>query len=91
MGYGLAVAQSVVVPAHGRCLVKTGLAMALPPGCYSRIAHKSGLALNKFINVGASVVDFGYRGELGVALFNFGKEDFVVNVGDKIAQLIFEK
>ena len=43
-GYDLAAAQSAVVPAHGKVLVKTGLAMALPPGCYGRIAPRSGLA-----------------------------------------------
>ena len=90
-GYDLAAAQSAVVPAHGKVLVKTGLAMALPPGCYGRIAPRSGLALKKFIDVGAGVIDSDYRGELGVILFNFGNEDFVVNQGDKVAQLIFEK
>ena len=44
-GYDLAAAQAAVVPAHGKCLVKTGFAMALPPGCYGRIAPRSGLAL----------------------------------------------
>ena len=78
-GYDLAATQSTVVPAHGKVLVKTGLAMALPPGCYGRIAPRSGLALNKFIDVGAGVIDSDYRGELGVTLFNFGNEDFVVN------------
>ena len=63
--------------------------MALPPGCYGRIAPRSGLALKKLIDVGAGVIDADYRGEVGVILFNFGKEDFVVNMGDKIAQLIF--
>ena len=47
--------------------------------------------MKKFIDVGAGVIDSDYRGELGVILFNFGNEDFVVNQGDKIAQLIFEK
>ena len=90
-GYDLATAQAAVVPAHGKCLVKTGLAMALPPGCYGRIAPRSGLALKKFIDVGAGVIDADYRGEVGAVLFNFGNEDFVVNMGDRIAQLIFEK
>ena len=90
-GYDLAAAQAAVVPAHGKCLVKTGLAMALPPGCYGRITPRSGFALKKFIDVGAGVIDADYRGEVGVILFNFGKEDFVVNMGDRIAQLIFEK
>ena len=76
---------------HGKCLVKTSLAMALPPGCYGRIAPRSGLALKKFIDVGAGVIDADYRGEVGAVLFNFGNQDFVVNMGDRIAQLIFEK
>ena len=90
-GYDLAAAQSTVIPAHGKCLVKTGLCMALLPGCYGRIAPRSGLAWKKFIGVGAGVIDADYRGELGVILFNFGAEDFVINMGDKVAQLIFEK
>ena len=44
-GYDLSVAQAAIVPAHGKCLVKTGLKMALPTGCYGRIAPRSGLAL----------------------------------------------
>ena len=65
--------------------------MALPPGCYERVAPRSGLAIKKFIDVGGRVIDSDYRGELGVILFNFGGEHFVVNMGDKIAQLIREK
>ena len=90
-GYGMSAAQAAVVLAHGKCLVKTGLAMALSPRCYGRVEPRSGLALKKFIDVGAGVIDADYRGEVGVVLFNFGEEDFVVNMGDRIAQLIFEK
>ena len=68
-----------------------GLAISLLPACYGRIAPRSGLAIKKFIDVGAGVIDADYRGELGVILFNFGEEDFIVNMGDRIAQLIFEK
>ena len=90
-GYDLAAAQTIVIPAHGKMLVKTGLSMSMPTGCYSRIAPRSGLALKKSNDVGAGVVDVDYRGELGVVLFNFGNEDFKINMGEKIAQLIFEK
>ena len=65
--------------------------MALPTGCYGRIAPRSGLALKKFIDIGAGLIDADYRGEVGVILFNFSDQDFVVNMGDRIAQIIFEK
>ena len=44
-GYDLSAAESAVVPAHGKCLVKIGLALAMPPGCYGRVAPQSGLAV----------------------------------------------
>ena len=65
--------------------------MALPPGSDSRITPRSKLALRKFIDVGARAVDSDYKGESGVVLFNFGEENFVINIGDNIAKLIFEK
>ena len=74
-----------------KVLVKIGLSLAMPSGCYGRIAPLSGLALKKFIDVGAGVVDADYRGELGIVLFNFSDTDFQINMGDKVAQLIFEK
>ena len=55
------------------------------------LAPRSGLALKKFIDVGAGVIDSDYRGEIGVVLFNFGEDDFVVNMGDKIAQLFLKR
>lgn len=65
--------------------------MAIPEGFYGRIAPRSGLACKKFIDVGAGVVDSDYRGEVKVLLFNFSKEDFEVEVGDRIAQIIIEQ
>ena len=91
VGYDLAVVQAAVILAYGKVLVKTGIAMALPPGCYGSIAPRSGLALEKSIDVGAGVIDYEYRGELGVILFNFGNYFFIVNMGKKIAELISKK
>lgn len=75
----------------GNALCKTDLQIALPDGCYGRVAPRSGLAVKHFVDVGAGVVDADYRGNLCVVLFNFGKEDFKVKRGDRIAQLICEK
>ena len=65
--------------------------MAIPVGNYGRVAPRSGLSVKNFIHVGAGVVDSDYRGELKVLLYNFSDVDFIVNAGDRIAQLIIEK
>ena len=90
-GYDLCAAHDCVIPAGGKGLVKTGLAISFPAGLYARIAPRSGLALKKFIDVGAGVVDADYRGDVGVVLFNHGDQDFPVKMGDRIAQLILER
>ena len=90
-GYDIASAEDTVVPAKGKTVVKTGISVAIPEGCYGRIAPRSGLAVKRFIDVGAGVIDADYRGEIGVVLFNHSDEDFVVKSGDRIAQLILEK
>lgn len=79
------------VPAHGKALVKTDLAIAIPEGTYARIAPRSGLAWKNSIDTGAGVVDYDYRGNVGVILFNFGDADFEIKRGDRIAQLILER
>jgi len=90
-GFDLASAEATVIKAGGKGIVKTDLSIACPPGTYARIAPRSGLAVKKFIDCGAGVVDADYRGPVGVVLFNFGSEDFVVEKGDRVAQLILEK
>ena len=90
-GYDIASAEDTVVPAKGKAVVKTGISIAIPEGCYGRIAPRSGLTVKKFIDVGAGVIDADYRGEVGVVLFNHSEEDFEVKPGDRIAQLILEK
>ena len=60
-GYDLRASHDCTIPAGGKGLVKTGLAISFPAGLYARIAPRSGLALKKFIDVGAGVVDADYR------------------------------
>jgi dUTP pyrophosphatase len=91
IGYDLASAVDTVVPAKGKAIVKTDLAIAIPENTYARIAPRSGLAVKHFIDVGAGVVDYDYRGNVGVVLFNHSDVDFTVRQSDRIAQLILEK
>ena len=63
-GLHLRSACDVFIPASGNGLVKTDLAIQLPPGCYGRIAPLSGLALQHHIDVGGGVMDDDYRGNL---------------------------
>jgi len=90
-GYDLASAVQTVIPARGKALVKTDLAMIIPSGCYGRIAPRSGLAWKKHIDIGAGVIDEDYRGPVGVVMFNHSDEDLSVDVGDRIAQLVLER
>jgi dUTP pyrophosphatase len=90
-GYDLYSAYDVVIPAEGKELVKTDIAIALPQNCYGRIAPRSGLAWKHHIDIGAGVIDRDYRGNVGVVMFNLSKSDYHVKKGDRIAQLILEK
>ncbi|OXB79942.1 UNVERIFIED_CONTAM: hypothetical protein H355_009757 [Colinus virginianus] len=118
-GYDLYSAYDCVIPPMEKAVVKTDIQVALPSGCYGRVAPRSGLAAKHFIDVGvvtspnleclkywqhlligcpfysfqisAGVIDEDYRGNVGVVLFNFGKETFEVKKGDRIAQLICER
>ncbi|RQM09183.1 hypothetical protein DD237_000304 [Peronospora effusa] len=90
-GLDLSAAYDAVIPANGKGLVKTDLIIAVPDGCYARVAPRSGLALIKSIDTGAGVIDADYRGNLGVILFNHSTDDFPIKRGDRVAQLILEK
>ena len=90
-GYDLHALEGTVVPGRGKVLVSTGLSFAIPVGNYGRIAPRSGLAAKHSIDVGAGVIDADYRGEVKVLLFNFSDNDFSINPGDRIAQMIIEK
>jgi hypothetical protein len=90
-GYDLSASAAGVVPARGRGIVPTDLAVALPAGVYGRVAPRSGLAAKKGIDVGAGVIDEDYRGAVGVILFNHSDEPFAYAAGDRVAQLILER
>lgn len=91
-GADLRSIENIVIPPLSRALINTGLSLEIPYGFYGRIAPRSGLAVKNGIDVLAGVVDSSYRGPLGVVLYNTDKDkEFVVNIGDRIAQIIFEQ
>lgn len=77
------------IPPGGRLLIKTGWAVAVPPGYEVQVRSRSGLALKYGVAVlnSPGTVDADYRGEVGVILMNHGSEPFVVQHGDRIAQM----
>ena len=90
-GYDLSSAYPCIIPARQRMLCKTDIAIRIPEGCYGRVAPRSGLALKHGIDVGAGVIDRDYIGNLGVILFNNSDQDFAVEAGMRVAQLILEQ
>src|SRR5215207_3887690 len=74
-----------------RVMAKTGLAVAIPPGFYGRIAPRSGLAAKNGLDVLAGVIDSDYRGEVCCLLYNTSDEVITLAAGSKICQLIVEQ
>ena len=73
-----------------RCLVPTGLRIALPQGYEAQVRPRSGLALKRGITVlnAPGTIAADYRGEIGVILINLSQDSFVINDGERIAQLV---
>jgi len=90
-GMDLAACENAIVPPRGQVMINTGIAISIPTDCYARVAPRSGLAYKKCIDVMAGVIDSGYSDAIRVILRNHSDEPFEVNIGDRIAQLIFER
>jgi dUTP pyrophosphatase len=87
------LSESITLKPLGRAIVKTGLFIELPIGYEAQVRPRSGLAAKNGITVlnAPGTVDADYRGEIGVILVNLSNEDFVIQNGERIAQLIIAK
>lgn len=83
----------IVLQPMQRALIPTGLFMALPEGYEAQVRPRSGLALKHGITVlnTPGTIDADYRGEIGVILVNLGQQEFVVNDGERIAQMVIAR
>lgn len=90
-GYDIKSAEEYTLKVGETYSVSTKLFMEIPMGFEGQVRPRSGLALKKQIQVlnTPGTIDSDYRGELKVILYNGGKEDFAINIGDRIAQLVF--
>lgn len=85
--------EKIVLEPLERCLVKTGLFMELPVGYEAQVRPRSGLALKKGVTVlnTPGTIDADYRGEIGVILINLSHQEFTIENGDRIAQMVIAK
>lgn len=85
--------ESITLMPGERCLVPTGLAIQLPGGYEAQIRARSGLAVKYGIGLvnGVGTIDSDYRGEIRIPLINFGDKPFVINNGDRIAQMVISR
>ncbi len=83
----------IVLKPLQRCLVPTGLYIALPEGFEAQIRPRSGLALKKGITLlnTPGTIDADYRGEIGVIVINLSAEDFIIEDGERIAQMVIAR
>ena len=85
--------EPIILKPLDRTLVKTGIFMELPMGYEAQVRPRSGLAFKKGITVlnTPGTIDADYRGEVGVILVNLSNEDFVVEDGERVAQMVIAK
>ena len=87
------IEESIILKPLERSIVPTGIFMELPVGIEAQVRPRSGLAAKKGITVlnAPGTIDADYRGEVGVILVNLSNEDFTINDGERIAQMVIAK
>ena len=87
------LAEEISINPGQRCIVSTGIKIAIPPGYEAQIRPRSGLAIKHGVTVlnSPGTIDADYRGDIGVILINLGQEPFLIKSGDRIAQMIINK
>ncbi len=88
-----AITQQIILKPMERKLIGSGFCIAIPEGYEIQVRARSGLALKNGITManGVGTIDADYRGEIGVILINLGSDNFVINPGDRIAQMVVSK
>lgn len=85
------ILEPMVLKARGSVVVPTNIHIQLPEGCEAQVRGRSGLAFKYDIVSHIGTIDADYRGAIGVKLFNFSDNDFVIKPGERIAQLVVSR
>ena len=87
------LSEPIALQAGARCMVPTGLYLSLPEGYEAQVRPRSGLAVKKGVTVlnAPGTIDADYRGEVCVILVNLSDETFVINDGERIAQMVIAR
>jgi|APSaa5957512535_1039671.scaffolds.fasta_scaffold29933_1 dUTP pyrophosphatase len=83
--------ESLTIKSKQRALVSTGISMAIPNGFVGLIWDKSGLAAKQGLTALGGVIDSGYRGEIKIIIYNTNDQDYQIEAGQKIAQMLIQK
>jgi len=87
-GLDLCAVESVTLPPGGAKAIATGLAIEIPRGYEGQVRPRSGMCLQHSVMANFGTIDPGYRGEIRVVIINFGREEYTIQPGDRIAQLV---
>ena len=90
-GYDLPSAETITIPKWSRRLVNTKLRFDIPKGFYGEIKGRSGIAIKKGVVAFNGTIDSGYNGFVYIIVFNFSNDDFLIQKGERIGQIIFKK
>jgi len=90
-GLDLRAVESVTLPPGSAKAVATGLAIEIPKGYEGQVRPRSGLCLHHSVIANFGTIDPGYRGEIRVVIINFGREEYAIQPGDRVAQLILAR
>ena len=87
-GLDLVASQTTTIPANGRALIPTDIAMAIPEGYYGMVVGRSGNTIKRGLVGMTGVVDAGYRNGIGIMAFNLTNEDIVIKQGERAGQIV---
>ena len=90
-GMDFFASEAITIKVGERVQVKTGISMEIPQGYVGLIWDKSGLSHKQGLKTLGGVIDAGYRGEIMIGMINLGSEDYKIEAGHKVAQMLIQK